>query len=67
MYVAMWYQLNHAGIARETANCLRVAWTGKQDPSTATPNAIVLVQHFSPSRRNRRSFNSITAARKFFG
>jgi len=43
MYVAMWYQLNHAGVSRETANCLCVARMGIQNEIETLKNYNMLL------------------------
>jgi len=52
MYVAMWYQLNHAGIARETANCLCVMPTGIRDESETLKNYNAVFKTFSHMYNN---------------
>jgi len=53
MYVAMWYQLNHSGVAREMANCLCVTPTGIWDEIETLKNYNMLfLKTFSHTYNN---------------
>ena len=71
MYVAMWYKLNHAGVACETAKCVCVAPTGIRDEIETLKNYNMLfLKTFSHMYNNlpvMHQFVPYTQAKTFRG